>query len=429
MAGIPEIKSDDSVTSDSSENVYLARKIHRLKALQTGVPHENEKISELQSNSNKCNAETNAKKIIDSSLKNFRALENTCTEILESKQHNGNGQEDNRSFSLSTKKYKQKRQRKKTNKTISFRHIVGCLFGPLKEQSRNAKPPIKYDRNGIPVQMIEHARRDCKRKRIQEQTLRRVRLSHMGYTLPPSKYDSSDSESLQNVKRLALTRTPYFLVPTIRINQIQKKNRFRNVFLRNDRLNRINSLLIERSTDKGASEDVKSVEINQPDTNQNLRYLRDAGDQINFKTSMQANTIKKKFNQLIADTYAEYRDKYEPSEQNGSILTYDEFKRKQCEGDQLVVGGNDGSQIQLNRNDEAKCQLANETKSIVKKLFTTRRLCQRRRKSDGVDGPLYIDSQIIFKRDNPKQCKLFPMKFVAALLIDNENICFFLCCY
>lgn len=50
-----------------------------------------------------------------------------------------------------------------------------------------------------------------------------------------------NNESVQN----ALIRTPYFLVPIVRIRQVRQKERFRNKFLQKERLNRINLLLYE----------------------------------------------------------------------------------------------------------------------------------------------------------------------------------------
>lgn len=102
------------------------------------------------------------------------------------------------------------------------------------------------DRFGIPITMMNKANKKQDKKKFEKVILKKVRLTHIGYNQPPSKDDSSDNDSIQNVKKLALIRTPYFLIPTIKINKIRRKDRFRNEYLRNDRLNRINVLLYEK---------------------------------------------------------------------------------------------------------------------------------------------------------------------------------------
>lgn len=102
---------------------------------------------------------------------------------------------------------------------------------------------LETDRLGIPISMIDKARRQQQKRRLQENILRKVRLTHMGWRQPPSDEDNSDDESIQNAKKIALLRTPYFLVPIIKISK--RKERMRNQYLQKDRLLRINILLLE----------------------------------------------------------------------------------------------------------------------------------------------------------------------------------------
>lgn len=98
--------------------------------------------------------------------------------------------------------------------------------------------------------MINKAKKYQEKMDIQKSILKKVRRTHMGCNQPPSNDDSSDGDSIQNVKRLALIRTPYFLLPTIKRNCVRRKERFRNKYLRNSRLNRINCLLFRKSNPK-----------------------------------------------------------------------------------------------------------------------------------------------------------------------------------
>lgn len=102
-----------------------------------------------------------------------------------------------------------------------------------------------FDRFGIPNTMMYKARKKQQINKIEKAILKKVRLSYLGYNQPPSKDESSDNDSIENIKKLALFRTPYFLIPTIKMNGVQRKDRFQNKYLKNYRLNRINVLLYE----------------------------------------------------------------------------------------------------------------------------------------------------------------------------------------
>lgn len=177
------------------------------------------------------------------------------------------------------------------------------------------KTPAKYDRHNIPIEMIERVKNNKKNDKLQKNLLHRVRLSHMGYVLPPDENDSSDDESVQNVKRLVLLRTPYFLLPTVKISKIRKKERHRNAFLKDDRLNRINLLLFEREnitpkpknvdSENGDKEIKQSEPVNQPICN---KFFKIAAKK-NVK-----NPEKEKYYKLISDKFNEHRPKCEPDD-------------------------------------------------------------------------------------------------------------------
>lgn len=148
-------------------------------------------------------------------------------------------------LSKSTKGGKSIKIRKIKPKDV-IKHISGYMYGPFTNMPSNDKLTQDGNKYNIPNTMLDRAKRQHKKQKIQENTLRRVRLSHMGFERPPSKEHSSDDESIQNVKKLALIRTPYCIIPTIKISRVRKKDRFRNKFLKKDRLRRINMYLNEK---------------------------------------------------------------------------------------------------------------------------------------------------------------------------------------
>lgn len=218
------------------------------------------------------------------------------------------------------KKWKSTRHRRRPN---TLNRLVGYMNGPF---TREKPKTYSSDRFGIPFSMIDRAKKVHEKREIQANVLRRVRLSHMGYRQPPSKDDSSDNESIQNVKRLALLRTPYFLVPTIKISQVRKKERIRNKYLRKDRLNRINLLLFDRtkkSIEKeravGGSDDDGSP-ITDDDTvkvtkkHQYFAKFFQLGPKKKIATP-QRDPMKEKYCKVIFNKYEEHRVRCEPNDQ------------------------------------------------------------------------------------------------------------------
>lgn len=122
---------------------------------------------------------------------------------------------------------------------------------------------FEVDRFGIPKTMMNKARKQQQKKKIEEDILKEVRFTHMGFNQPPIKDESSDNDSIKNIKKLALIRTPYFLIPTIKINQIRRKDRLRKKYLKNYRLNRINILLYEnRKMDSKYGNITRNMDLN-----------------------------------------------------------------------------------------------------------------------------------------------------------------------
>lgn len=268
-ADITETRSNSSNASDSSLNVILERRGRRKKAMNSNVDKldnniENERyrIDGKPFYMRKSEIQQIADEIIEKSIENNVSIQQMCPSTETSFRSRATEQrkksiKDNltpdstisddrsnassrRSTSFNGSHVRQTHRRHKKIKN-TLNNLMGYMYGKF------TKPKLKRtqeaDRFGIPFSMIDRAVAKHKKEQIQENVLRKVRLSHMGYQQPPSKDDSSDNESTQNVKRLALVRTPYFMIPTIKISQVRKKERFRNKYLRKDRLNRINLLL------------------------------------------------------------------------------------------------------------------------------------------------------------------------------------------
>lgn len=212
---------------------------------------------------------------------------------------------------------------RKIKRKDAIKHISGYMYGPFTKQPTPDTFTVAGNKFNIPNSMIDRAKRYHKKQKIQENVLRRVRLSHMGFEQPPQKDESSDdNESIQNVKKLALIRTPYFIIPTIRISQVRKKDRFRNKYLKNKaRLKRINMFLNEKSYRHRAKPNELSVmeNLNKPKTSLMAKFLQ----LINMKRRESKGKAKPedpksekaKYLKLIRDRYQDYKKEYDARDQ------------------------------------------------------------------------------------------------------------------
>lgn len=232
-----------------------------------------------------------------------------------------------------TKTKRGRRQRKiKSRGKYSIKKVAGHMFGPFTETPTPDKLTVKSDKFGVPLSMMQRAEKDRKKRKIQEDVLRRVRLSHMGYTQPPDKDESSENESVQNVKRLALIRTPYFMMPTIKISQVKKKDRFRNKYLKKDSLKRINILLLDRENQtvdldsKSGEDSVENVLNDSEPGDSSFKSTSPATKKHQyfakfFQLSNQKKSIlkriptKEKYYKIILDKFEEQKKQCEPDDE------------------------------------------------------------------------------------------------------------------
>lgn len=205
-----------------------------------------------------------------------------------------------------------------------IRHITGYMYGPFTRPPSPDGVMQKENKFGIPTTMTDRAKRCEKTQTIQEDELRRARMDSLGFKQPPDKDDSSDDEdaSVLNVKKLALVRTPYFTVPTIRIDKVKRAKQFRNRFLSKDRLKRINLLLRD---DK--------------DPNQQRRKSQQQVEQQRLVTERRKQSVAAKFMQLLArkKTRPDDRDR-DPEKEKYYELIQKKFveSRTKCEPEELV---------------------------------------------------------------------------------------------
>lgn len=355
-ADITETRTDSSNASDSSINVLLECRGRRKKAMNSNEDRLDNNIENGRYSIDgkpfymrKSDIQQKANEIIERSIEKSVSIQRICPSTETSFHFWATEQRkksikdnltpastvtDDRSDASSRKStnfhgahVRQKHRRHKKIKN-TLNNLMGYMYGKF------TKPKLKRtqeaDRFGIPFSMIDRAVAKHKRKQIQENVLRKVRLSHMGYQQPPSKDDSSDNESTQNVKRLALIRTPYFMIPTIKISQVRKRERFRNKYLRKDRLSRINLLLYGnglKSGNESAAEDEGQKEekeekkkrsfldiiaermiANKPVSNANSPKLVE-----NNNTESFANPIKTKYLAIVREQYEKQRKICEPN--------------------------------------------------------------------------------------------------------------------
>lgn len=211
--------------------------------------------------------------------------------------------------------------------------MSGFMFGPIQKPVGPDPLTVDADKFGVPLTLINRVAKAQRKRRIREGYLRRIRFAHMGYIQPPDRDESSDNESMENVKKLALLRTPYFVIPTVKISQVRRKDRFRNKFLRKDRLKRINLLLSDRRYRGGSDDDSEcddgrdvdggddaagdaSAEEVEKTADMQKQHFFAKFFELDPKKKVASNRApeKQKFYELIASKYEEHRKKCEPLE-------------------------------------------------------------------------------------------------------------------
>ncbi|KAG4073557.1 hypothetical protein HA402_000781 [Bradysia odoriphaga] len=312
-------------------------------------------------------------------------------------------------------RYSKKNLLKVGHKNI-VKHISGYMFGPFAKTPTPDKLTKEGDKFGIPKTMTDRAKRCHKKQKIQHDVLRRVRLSHMGFVQPPSKDESSDdNESVQEVKKLALVRTPYFIIPTIRISQVKRKDRFRNKFLRGDRLKRINLLMGDRSKSRSKQSSSNVVETDEDIAERKrmmfAKFFQLIGkkdgkgkDAIKVDKTKTDGIDKTNYLKLIRENYLRNRDKYEIENEEPKPVTFNEFKEQ---GPQEIP--TTPAKKQKNGKDkdsvsERPITMKNRFEVIKPKELFKRKKNEKISKYDEIVGPFYVDPNLMDKFRSPKKC-------------------------
>lgn len=334
-ADIVEVTSNSSVESDITETVMLANRMQRRR-----LNHQQHHTNTAQNGTDRCcidgksfymsrhEINQKANDIIEQHFDRNFSIKEVCS-INETSYHKWIAEQqqkktENKEVAISIEadeisehssrkspisiSYRGRRQRAlRSRQNPTLVNLFGYMYGKF-TKPRVLPSTATLDRFGIPLSTIDKALKHQQKQTIQENVLRKVRLAQMGYQQPPAKEDSSDDESVQNVKRLALLRTPYFLIPMIRISQVKRKERFRNKFLQKDRLNRINLLLFEHHKKSRRDRSGKTIFKR----NLNVHFERTTGKKFNFLSKClflkcgrklfgktESNPIKQKYKTII----------------------------------------------------------------------------------------------------------------------------------
>ncbi|KAJ6643216.1 hypothetical protein Bhyg_08173 [Pseudolycoriella hygida] len=318
-------------------------------------------------------------------------------------------------------KYSRKNLSKVGHKNI-VKHLSGYMFGPFAKTPTPDELTKDGDKFGIPRTMTERAKRYHKKHKIQHNVLRRVRLSHMGFVQPPSKDESSDdNESVQEVKKLALIRTPYFIIPTIRISQVKKKDRFRNKFLRGDRLKRINLLMDDRSKSQSKPKNVVETDEDIAERKRSMfaKFFqligkKDAKGRVEQEPK-EIGVDKTNYLKLIRENFVKNRDKYEIDEEEQKPLTFDEFKERDSQREPNTPVKETKNSKEKDSTTERPITMRNRFEVIKPKELFKRKKNEKISKYDEIVGPFYVDPNLMDKFRSPKKYKK-PHKYYTNLI-------------
>lgn len=110
-----------------------------------------------------------------------------------------------------------------------------------KRARKTKKISLFTDRFGIPISMIDRARKKYKEQENNTNILKLLRLLHMGHNQPLENDDSWEEDSERDPEHLSPLRTTYYNIPNIK--NIRHKRYFWNIYLQNERSSRIHLLL------------------------------------------------------------------------------------------------------------------------------------------------------------------------------------------
>lgn len=203
------------------------------------------------------------------------------------------------------------------NPTSIIRKITGYMYGPFTRPPTPDRLTKNENKFGIPKSMTDRVERCEQRDAVQSEVLRRQRTEKMGMHQPPVSDDSDDeNESTLNVKHLALLRTPYFVVPTIRMDRVKRMQRYCNKYLRGDRLKRINLLLRDDNRPKKETKEMQEERTDRRTQNVLAKFAKLRNRKKKVPKDLSGRDPEKaEYFKIIDTCYEENRTKFEPDEE------------------------------------------------------------------------------------------------------------------
>lgn len=203
------------------------------------------------------------------------------------------------------------------NPASIIRKITGYMYGPFTRPPTPDRLTKNENKFGIPKSMTDRVERCEQRDAVQSEVLRRQRTEKMGMHQPPVSDDSDDeNESTLNVKHLALLRTPYFVVPTIRMDRVKRMQRYCNKYLRGDRLKRINLLLRDDNRLKKETKEMQEERTERRTQNVLAKFAKLRNRKKKVPKDLSGRDPEKaEYFKIIDTCYEENRTKFEPDEE------------------------------------------------------------------------------------------------------------------
>lgn len=308
-----------------------------------------------------------------------------------------------------TKSLNQKKKRKRKKRYL--KHITGYMFGqftkkPLPDPLMQSS--TKFD---IPLTMIDRGLKLQKSQDLKDSILRKERLVHLNVKLPPSN-DDTDSEqgkpAMEEVKKVALIKTPYFSIPRIKKQQVKKLERFRNRYLNKERLRRINMLFYDRenvgekkSTEKLSRDESREVNIGA-DIHEEIKKdvekfkkriakkIADNPKKSGFYKIIENNYVAqstKEMDQLL-DEVEVREDEFTPE---GIQRRFEEFKAELFDMVDTGINKESNNEETVQTQSDSKNNNVEENTDEIMKVLFKRSKNERLKRDDDIRGPLYVD--------------------------------------
>lgn len=318
--------------------------------------------------------------------------------------------------------------RSNLNKGQTLKKLGGYLYGPfnrIPSADKFTKDESKY---AIPKTMMDRYEKESRKHKIRKRTIRRARLFAMGLPMPPSSEYSTDEE-MEEVKTLALIRTPYFIIPTVRTQTKKKADRFKNKYLRRDGLRRITMLLYDRTLAKRQQKDRRIEMLSKdPFMMAGKTRMKKIISKVRQALIFKPTAVKEKYLKFIEAQYLRQKKLYdEKYKKTKKCITFEEFKEQEKKAVDDECAKEISPRLDKNRPISEIRPAAMETttlkdfnKSSKPDPLFRRFKMHRSSRTDDLMGPFYTDPYLMDKFRTPSKCKLFSW-FTRILATEKEK--------